>query len=154
MSLVNNYGLHTLSVPPLQLRLFDGTTNSTVTQAIDLPVHFASGEITLTTFYITLLDGSCAIVLGHSWLARHNLLIDWVTSSITFWTSVQSSPAPLSSASTAAVTTPPIGNPTSDLQNVPPQAPDIDFLSPSAFARAADVAPPAVKPEDSAESKK
>ena len=72
-------------------------------QAIDLPVRFASGEITLTTFYITPLDGSCAIVLGHSWLTHHNLLIDWVTSSITFQTSVQSSPAPLSSASTAAV---------------------------------------------------
>ena len=135
--LVNNYGLQTLSVPLLQLRLFDGTTNSTVTQAIDLPVCFASGEITLTTFYITLLDGSCAIILGHSWLACHNPLIDWVTSSITFWMSTQTSPVPLSSASTAAVTTLPIGNLTSNLQSIPAQAPDIDFLSPSAFTRAA-----------------
>ena len=94
-----------------------------------LPVCFASGEITLTMFYVTLLDGSCTIILGHSWLARHNLLIDWVMSSITFWTSTQTSPAPLSSASTAVVTTLPIGNPTSDLQSVPAQAPDIDFLS-------------------------
>ena len=58
-------------------------------------------------------------------------------SSITFQMSVQTSPAPLSSASTAAVTTPPIGNLTSNLQSIPAQAPDIDFLSPSAFARAA-----------------
>ena len=50
---------------------------------------------------------------------------------------MQTSPAPLSSASTVVVTTPPIGNPTSDLQSIPAQAPDIDFLSPSAFARAA-----------------
>ena len=50
---------------------------------------------------------------------------------------MQTSPVPLSSASTAAVTTPPVGNPTSDLQSVPAQAPDIDFLSPLAFARAA-----------------
>ena len=104
MSLVNNYGLQTLSVPLLQLCLFNGTTNSTVTQAIDLPVCFTSGEITPMTFYITPLDGSCAIILGHSWVTHHNLLIDWVTSSITFQMSVQTSPAPLSSASAAVVT--------------------------------------------------
>jgi len=54
---VNDHGLSTYPILPLQLQLFDGTTNSTITQALDLSVHFKTGDITPTMFYITPLDG-------------------------------------------------------------------------------------------------
>jgi len=55
--------LSTYSVPPIILRLFDGTSNFVITQAIDLSVKFpASGDVTPMTFYLTLLDPECLII--------------------------------------------------------------------------------------------
>src|SRR6266581_2846938 len=134
---IDKHHLKTHSIPPLQLRLFDGTTNNMITQAIDLPVRFASGVVTPTTFYVTLLDGSCTIVLGHNWLTHYNPLIDWVSSSITFQTTEHTSPAPPSSAKTLPDHTPPVGNLTSDTPRTSDcQAPSIEIVSPTAFAKA------------------
>jgi hypothetical protein len=83
-SFVCKYNLSTYAIPPLPLHLFDGTSNCTITEAIDLPVRFSFGLVTSDTFYITPLDSSCLIILGYSWLSRHNPLIDWVLCSIDF----------------------------------------------------------------------
>ena len=74
------------SVPPIILRLFDGTTTTIITEATNLSIRFPSGDVTPTTFYVTPLDSYCRIVLRHNWLIQYNPLIDWVLSSIEFRT--------------------------------------------------------------------
>ena len=49
-------------------------------------------------FLVTPLDPSCSAVLGYNWLAHHNLLVDWATSSITFRAPVQDSSVPPSTS--------------------------------------------------------
>src|SRR6266581_497744 len=46
---VSNHQLATYSVTLLQLHLFDGSANSVITQAIDLNLRFATGNITPMT---------------------------------------------------------------------------------------------------------
>ena len=56
----------------------DRTSNSAITQALDLSIHFPTGETQNLTFFVTPLDQGCMIVLGFHWLTQFNPSIDWV----------------------------------------------------------------------------
>src|SRR3979490_2865438 len=129
---VQKYSLPTVSVPPIPLKLFDGCTNSTITQTTTLPIHFLTGKLQTVTFYVTSLDGSCSAVLGYNWLTHYNPTIDWVLGSITFKTSEPAS-MPTPPATTARST-----SLHSNTSPNPPKltAPQIALVNAATFMRA------------------
>ena len=94
---------------------------------VDLPIHFTSGEIQHTMFYVTPLDVSCLAVLGHSWLTRYNLLIDWVLGSISFRPSKE----------TESLAPPELATPVSGTPN---SVTNISFIGTATFTQASQLA--------------
>src|SRR5882724_7268757 len=88
-------------IPPIKLQLIDGTSNSIISQALDLQNCFPTGEYHNLTFYVTPLDQSCMIELGYCWLTHYNPSIDWVLGRIFF-----QQPSQFKSKSSPSVKTP------------------------------------------------
>ena len=120
------------SIPPVQLRLFDGVTTKYITQSVLLPVVFSTGECIDISCYVTPLDSASSLVLGFDWLTRYNPLVDWVLGSVTFRTVVLEDPTPLPTSSGPQV--PPADALVSDpLPGIGPST-SISFVSADAFA--------------------
>ena len=118
----------------ITLRLFDGTSNSIITQAITLQITFSSAEKHEVLFYVTPLDSSCSIVLGHNWLTRYNPSIDWVLGNISFETTphlLSSSPTSPPLKASALLATP-ISDPREATLKL--EAPKIALVNAAAFA--------------------
>ena len=131
-----NYDLPTSSVPPIELRLFDGTSNSVITQSVQLPVTFSTSESMTISFYLTPLDPSCSVVLGYNWLTRYNPLVDWVLGSINFRPQLLDS-SPLTPTSSARAATVPLQNSASDeAPNTSVPTPKISVIGAAAFMHA------------------
>ena len=72
-------------IPPITLRLIDGSVGAIITSAVDLSVCFTTNDILPLKFYVTKLDSSTAFVFGHNWLHRYNPSIDWSAGQITYF---------------------------------------------------------------------
>src|SRR5882724_2624384 len=122
-------------IPPIKLRLIDGTSNSVISQALNLQIRFHTGESQNLTFYVTPLDQSFTIVLGYRWLTRYNPSIDWVLGSIFFRQLSQheskSSPSVKTLPSSA-----PFPNPPDSVPEPPEPLPPVTLINAAAYSRA------------------
>jgi hypothetical protein len=78
--------------------------------------------------YVTRLDSSCSVVLGHNWLSQHNPLIDWSTNQITFRPQNYVPPAPFPSLRASSLL--------KQTSAPTPVTPHISIIGAAAFMRA------------------
>src|SRR5258707_1111785 len=60
------------------LRMFNGSTMSTVDRMCHIPITFSTGESHALDLFVTKLDEEYSVVLGYDWLTQHNPSIKWV----------------------------------------------------------------------------
>jgi len=77
----NKLRTHIIS-PLLSLALIDSTVNCCVSQSVELPIKLPCSLSCVVDFFLIPLDGSCAVVLGYSWLQKQNPLINWQNKTI------------------------------------------------------------------------
>jgi len=58
----HGHSLPTTPTPPVELHLFDGTSNNIISEVVLLSVKFSSGECITLDFYVTPLDSCCSLV--------------------------------------------------------------------------------------------
>jgi len=63
---VDTHYLKTSATPPVAFRLFDGSSNSTISKIANLPIIFSTGDCMNLDFYVTPLDYSYSLVLGYN----------------------------------------------------------------------------------------
>ena len=81
---VSKYRLPYRKINPLPLTLIDRTINHFVNRVVSLPIRFPCSYSCQIEFFVTKLEGTYPIVLGHNWLTQHNPLVDWRKGTLEF----------------------------------------------------------------------
>lgn len=71
----------------LPFALIDNTINYLVNHVVFLKINFSYLYSCQIEFFVTKLEGTYPIVLGHDWLTQHNPTIDWRKGTIEFLSS-------------------------------------------------------------------
>jgi len=124
--------LRTQKIDPLPLTLIDGTVNYYVNQVIFLPIQLSYGLLCVIECYVTTLDSSYKLVLGHNWLREWNSTIDWLCSIVVLPSPPIPEPANMSLAPEPQE--PFVQVPTSPSTSV--NKPHISFINALAYQRA------------------
>jgi len=82
---VSKNNLVSQSIEPCPLSLIDSIVNNLVNQIVTLPMRLPYDVPFLIKFFVTSLDGSCEVVLGHNWLMVSNPQIDWKQDTLQVW---------------------------------------------------------------------
>src|SRR5260370_13243025 len=69
---------------PILLRLFNGSSMTSVVCKTQVPITMPTGETHEVEFFVTKLDKGYLVVLGYDWLVQHNPAIDWIETKVIF----------------------------------------------------------------------
>src|SRR5258707_5032393 len=78
----------------IPLRMFDGSTQNSVSHKTTIPLTFSTSETHWTEFYATKWDKGYSIVLSYDWLVHHNPSIDWAETKVVFLGTVKAPERP------------------------------------------------------------